>query len=238
VVKDYWISEKLDGIRARWNGSALMTRNGNIIHAPAWYVKKFPQRILDGELWLARNSFEKAASIVLRDTPSQDWQNIKFMLFDLPKHEGDFGQRYTELQVLTDAVASPYLQVVPQFKLANKSQLMHKLDELVALGAEGLMLHHQAAYYEDGRSANLLKLKKFQDAEARVIAHIAGKGKYTNILGSLLVELDNGLKFKIGSGFSDEQRAEPPPIGAVITFKYYGLTARGIPRFASFLRIK
>jgi DNA ligase-1 len=238
VVQDYWISEKLDGIRARWNGSALITRNANIIYAPAWFVKNLPPQTLDGELWLARNSFEKTASIVLRKTPTVDWKNIKFMLFDLPEHKGTFSQRLTELYYLTDSIASPNVQVIPQFKLANQSQLMSKLDDIVAQGAEGLMLHHKAAYYEDGRSEYLLKLKKYQDAEARVIAHLPGKGKYQNMLGSLRVELDSGIQFKIGSGFSDKQRQEPPPIGAIITFKYYGLTAKDIPRFASFLRIK
>ena len=244
VVKDYWISEKLDGIRGRWNGSALITRNGNIINAPTWFVKDFPQQTLDGELWLARNSFEKTTSIVLRKTPNEDWQNIKFMLFDLPEHKGTFSQRLAKLKILVDTVASPNLQVIPQFKLVNQSQLMHKLDELVAQGAEGLMLNHQAAYYQDGRSSSLLKLKKHQDAEAIVIAHIQGKGKYKSMMGSMLVELveldefENGLQFKIGSGFSDIQRQAPPSIGTIITFKYYGLTARGIPRFASFLRVK
>jgi DNA ligase-1 len=244
VVQDYWISEKLDGIRARWNGSALITRNANIIFAPAWFVKDFPPQTVDGELWLARNSFEKTASIVLRKTPHSDWQNITFMLFDLPENTGTFSQRLIEMQFVVDAIASPYLQMIPQFKLADQNQLMLKLDTLVAEGAEGLMLNHQAAYYQDGRSASLLKLKKHQDAEARVIAHNPGKGKYKNMMGSLLVELgefdklNNGLQFKIGSGFSDMQRRSPPSIGTIITFKYYGLTSRGIPRFASFLRIK
>lgn len=238
VVKDYWVSEKLDGIRARWNGTALITRNANIIHAPAWFVKNFPAQTLDGELWLARNCFEKTASIVLRKTPSEDWKHIKFMLFDLPNHTGTFTQRLTEMYYLADTIASPNVQVIPQFKLADHIQLMSKLDEIVAQGAEGLMLNHHKAYYQDGRSANLLKLKKHQDAEAKVIAHIPGKGKYQNMLGSLLVELHTGLQFKIGSGFSDQQRQEPPPIGATITFKYYGLTAKGIPRFASFMRNK
>jgi DNA ligase-1 len=238
VIQDYYVSEKLDGIRGRWNGSALITRSGNIINAPAWFIKNFPQQTMEGELWLARNSFAKTASIILRKTPNEDWRNIKFMLFDLPEHKGTFSQRLIELRLLVDVIASPYLQVIPQFKLANKSELMQKLDELVEQGAEGLMLNHHNAYYQDGRSASLLKLKKHQDAEARVIEHIPGKGKYKNMLGSLLVELDSGLQFKIGSGFSDLQRQEPPQINTVITFKYYGLTARGIPRFASFLRVK
>ena len=238
VVQDYYVSEKLDGIRGRWNGSALITRNGNIINAPAWFVKNFPHQTMEGELWLARNSFAKTASIILRKTPNEDWRNIKFMLFDLPEHKGTFSQRLSELQRLVNTVDNPHLQMISQFKLANKNELMRKLNELVEQGAEGLMLNHDDAYYQDGRSASLLKLKKYQDAEAKVTAHILGKGKYKNMLGSLLVELDNGLQFKIGTGFSDVQRHTPPEIDSVITFKYYGLTARGIPRFASFLRIK
>jgi DNA ligase-1 len=238
IVKDYYVSEKLDGIRGRWNGVELITRNGNIINAPDWFIKDFPQQTVDGELWLARNSFAKTASIILRNTPNKDWQNIKFMLFDMPEHKGTFSQRLSELRRLVDTIASPYLQLIPQFKLANKSELMRKLDDIVEQGAEGMMLNHHDAYYKDGRSASLLKLKKYQDAEARVIQHLLGKGKYKNMLGSLLVELDSGLQFRIGSGFSDLQRQNPPQINTIITFKYYGLTARGIPRFASFLRIK
>lgn len=238
VVKNYWISEKLDGIRARWNGSALVTRNANIIYAPDWFLKGFPTQALDGELWLAHNSFEKIVSIVLSKTPNNDWKNIKFMLFDLPEHNGTFSQRLTEMYYLADTIASSNVQVIPHFKLSNHRQLIKKLDEIVAQGSEGLMLHHQGAFYQDGRSAKLLKLKKHQDAEARVIAHLPGKGKYQNMLGSLRVELDSGKQFKIGSGFSDKQRKEPPAIGSIITFKYYGFTAKGIPRFASFLRVK
>ncbi|MEP0355998.1 DNA ligase [Paraglaciecola sp.] len=238
VVSEYWISEKLDGIRARWTGSELITRNGNRIHAPSWFVKGFGKQVLDGELWLARNSFEKTASIVLRDTPTNDWKHIKYMLFDLPQHKGDFTRRLNDLETIVVDSSSPFLFVIPHFKLNTKDQLMAKLDELVAQGAEGLMLHHQRANYQNGRSANLLKLKKHQDSEATVVAHLPGKGKYLGMLGAILVELDTGLQFKIGSGFSDLQRKTPPQVGATVTFKHYGYTAKGIPRFASFLRIR
>lgn len=237
-LKHYWVSEKLDGIRARWDGEKLLSRNGNIIHAPAWFIANLPKELLDGELWLARQSFEQTASIVLRDTPTEEWQKIRFMLFDLPAHSGPFSQRLEQLQQLVKLSKSEYLQLIPHFRVANETRLINKLDDLVAQGAEGLMLHHQDAVYQDGRSRFLLKLKKYQDAEAKVIAHLPGKGKYQYMMGALLVELESGLQFKIGTGFSDLQRQNPPPLGATITFKYYGLTARGIPRFASFLRIK
>lgn len=237
-VQEYWVSEKLDGIRARWDGTQLLSRAGNIIHAPAWFIEGFPSEPLDGELWLARQRFEQTASIVLRDTPGDEWQNIRFMLFDLPEYKANFTQRLTQIQHLVMQTNSPYLQSIPHFRISSKLELVDKLNELVAQGAEGLMLHHQDAHYQDGRSSSLMKLKKYQDAEARVIAHLPGKGKYHYMMGALLVELGSGLQFKIGTGFSDIQRQNPPPIGSYVTFKHYGFTARGVPRFASFLRIK
>src|SRR5690606_20770838 len=123
-------------------------------------------------------------------------------------------------------------------RLDNQQQLTDRLDKLVAEGSEGLMLHHQNAIYQNGRSNNLLKLKKYQDAEAMVIDQLPGKGKYSHMLGALLVELEDGTQFKIGTGFSVLQRQNPPPIGSVITFKYYGKTAKGLPRFASFRRVR
>ena len=115
---------------------------------------------------------------------------------------------------------------------------MHRLDEVVAAGGEGLMLHLGSSTYKNYRSDDLLKLKKHSDAEAVVIRHIDGKGKYKGLMGSVLVETDDGKQFKIGSGFSDAERRNPPAIGATITFKYFGFTNNGIPRFASFLRVR
>ena len=128
--------------------------------------------------------------------------------------------------------------MVSQFKVTDNIQLYMLLDKVVAQNGEGLMLHLATANYQIGRSKNLLKLKKHQDAEAKVIAHLAGKGKYTGMLGAIKVETPEGIVFKIGSGFSDQQRQHPPEIGSIITYKYIGKTQQGVPRFASFLRIK
>ena len=100
------------------------------------------------------------------------------------------------------------------------------------------MLHRDDAPYRGGRSADLLKLKPFEDAEALVVGHVPGKGKYLGMLGALVVEEQDGRRFRIGTGFSDAQRREPPPIGSQVTFKFHGRTDRGIPRFASFLRVR
>lgn len=100
------------------------------------------------------------------------------------------------------------------------------------------MLHKGSAFYLPGRSQNLLKVKRYQDAEARVIGYLPGKGKYRGMLGALLVESKDNIRFRLGTGFTDQQRQVPPALGAWVTYKFYGLTARGIPRFASFVRVR
>jgi len=116
--------------------------------------------------------------------------------------------------------------------------MRRKLEEIVRAGGEGLMLHRADALYVTGRSDNLLKLKPLEDAEARVIGYVPGRGKYRGRMGALQVETDDGKRFKIGTGFTDVVRANPPAIGTVITFTYRGLTKNGLPRFAAYLRIR
>lgn len=115
---------------------------------------------------------------------------------------------------------------------------MAQLDAAVGEGAEGLMLRLGSSQYRTGRSNDLLKVKQYSDDEAVVIRHLPGEGKYRGMMGSLLVELENGRRFRIGSGFSDAERLSPPEPGTTITFKYYGHTVTGLPRFASFLRVR
>ncbi|WP_440874725.1 DNA ligase [Thalassotalea sp. PLHSN55] len=235
-ISDYWISEKLDGIRGYWNGKQLLTRQGNTLHAPSWFIKNWPSTPLDGELWIARNRFEQVASCVLRKEPSNCWQDIRFMVFDLPSDKGTFTERIIAMKKLTRSKAAPYLSMVNQQKISNENDLYRYLDSVVADKGEGLMLHHKDAFYHIGRSKNIMKLKKHQDAEAKVIQHYDGKGKFQGMLGAILVETPQGMQFKIGSGFSNDVRKNPPKIGSTITYKYFGTTQRGIPKFASFVR--
>jgi len=238
-VKEYYVSEKLDGIRGYWNGSQLLSKQGNAFTAPEWFIKDFPNQPLDGELWIGRAQFEVISSIVrTQDNNNPDWKKIKFMIFDLPSSEQPFYKRVIEMQKIVEQSTNPYLKVIEQKKVANNKALQQLLDETVKLKGEGLMLHHQDALYQVKRNRDLMKLKKFEDAEATVIAHLPGKGKFKGMLGSILVETKAGIRFKIGSGFSDEERHTPPPIGSTITYKFTGKTSNNIPRFASFMRIR
>ncbi|MEG3753306.1 DNA ligase [Psychromonas arctica] len=238
-ISEYYISEKLDGIRAYWDGQQLLSKQGNVFTAPDWFIANFPRQAVDGELWIARQTFEQVSSIVrTQDNQNQRWQQVKFMIFDLPTNLQPFSKRVKAMQKLANTTNSPYFEMIPQQKLENSNALFKLLDEVVNAKGEGLMLHHQDALYQHIRSRDLMKLKRFEDAEATVVGHLSGKGKYQGMLGALLVETKDGIRFKIGTGFSDKERQNPPTIGKVITYRYTGKTRNNIPRFASFMRVR
>ena len=234
----YWVSEKLDGVRAFWNGRRLLSRGGNTFAAPAWFTADFPQLPLDGELWVGRGQFEETASIVSRHTPHDGWRQVSYMVFDLPEDPGTFDERLQNLRAAVAASPNQFLAVIPQYKLTDHKVLMERLDTVAAAGGEGLMLHRGDSRYRSGRSTDLLKLKKFDDAEGIVIAHNPGRGRLEGLMGSVTVQTGQGIIVKVGSGFSDEERRNPPPIGATITFRHQGFTTSGKPRFPVFWRIR
>ncbi|GIU43048.1 ATP-dependent DNA ligase [Shewanella sairae] len=237
-VSDYLISEKLDGVRGYWDGKNLYSRSGRIIAAPDWFVQHFPKYPLDGELWIKRGAFEQVSAII-RKTKATDteWSRVLFMVFDLPTETTPFASRYKKAENELTGV-SAYLQVIKQYSLTTTGVLDADLQAIIELGGEGLMLHKKTAFYQAGRSQDIVKLKPFYDAEAVVIAHNEGKGKFSGMLGALVVENQDGKVFKLGSGLSNEQRLNPPKVGSLVTYKYYGLTQKGTPRFASFLRVR
>jgi DNA ligase-1 len=236
-TSEYFVSEKLDGVRARWDGRRLISRGGNVFATPEWFTKDFPGNSLDGELWMGRGRYEETASIVRKQQPHEGWRNIRLMVFDLPEHGGTFDERVIEMNRLATEVASAYLGIIEQQSIATEEALKVQLQTVVAQGGEGLMLNRKTARYASGRSQDLLKLKPFDDAEATVIGYRPGKGKYTGHVGSLKVRTNQGIVFFIGTGLSDAQRRNPPPLQSQITFRYQGITKNGIPRFPVFLRI-
>ncbi|MCD9097453.1 DNA ligase [Luteimonas fraxinea] len=238
-VPAYFVSEKLDGVRARWDGRALWTRGGHRIATPPGFVQGWPDTPMDGELWIARNRFDVVSGIARSTRPDPAaWEAVRFMVFDLPAHPGPFAERVAAMRTLVAQTAHPQLRMVEQNRVASRAALDARLAQVVAAGGEGLMLHHADARYGVGRSNALLKLKPHDDAEARVLAHAPGKGKYTGMLGALVVEHHDGRQFRIGTGFTDAQRADPPPLGSWVTYRYNGLTSTGLPRFTRFLRIR
>lgn len=231
------VSEKYDGVRALWDGRQLRFRSGLPVAAPVGFLRRLPPVPLDGELWLGRGRFEALSGLVRRHNATDtDWQDLRYMVFDMPWAQGGFAARHALLQGLLQQHGDAAILAVDQTTEPDRAALLHRLDAVVQAGGEGLVLRRTDAPYAAGRSAAMLKLKPLQDAEAVVVSHLPGQGRLAGRLGALRVRDDAGRTFQIGSGFSDAQRAAPPAPGQRITYAYRGRTESGLPRFASFLR--
>ncbi|MEO5795954.1 MAG: DNA ligase [Rhodoferax sp.] len=236
ALEGYWVSEKLDGVRGYWDGTQLWTRGGQRVSPPAWFTAGWPSTALDGELWAGHGAFATAVSTVRQgDAGDAAWRQMRYQVFDLPGHSGPFDTRLTTLQQLA---LPAWVQPVAQSRVASDSALQALLRQTVQAGGEGLVLHRGDALLASPGKDDFLKLKPFDDAEARVVGHVAGRGKYAGMLGALQVETPNGLRFKLGTGFTDEQRRKPPAVGTWVTYRFRDMNPSGIPRFASFLRLR
>jgi DNA ligase-1 len=238
-VSRYLVSEKLDGVRAIWDGATLRFRSGREVRAPEWFVTGLPKRPLDGELWIGRGTFERLSGIVRKEVPDDaEWRQVRYMIFELPGAPGTFTERAEAIRQVVREANIPWLREIGQFPVVDRDSLQKKLKEVVKAGGEGLVLHRADAPYQTGRSDVLLKLKPWLDAEAEVVGRQPGRGKHAGVLGALRVRTPEGREFLLGTGFSDEQRRNPPPVGGTVTYRYHDLTAGGLPRFASFLRVR
>lgn len=242
-VTKYLASEKYDGVRAVWDGATLKFRSGRTVNAPKWFLDSLPKVSLDGELWIARGRFDEVSGIVRKEQPlDNEWRRVNYMIFELPQskeNEGaSFAERVKQIEAIVTKTNFSQLRAVMNFAVKDRTQLKRELDRVVKAGGEGLMLHLADAPYVTGRSDVLLKLKPLLDTEAKVIEHLPGRGKHAGKMGALLVETKEGIRFKLGTGFSDAVRANPPRVGSRVTYTYRDLTKKGKPRFAAFLRVR
>lgn len=233
----WWMSEKLDGLRAYWTGQRFLSRQGNQFDAPAWFTAGLPNMPLDGELWLERRSFQKTVSIVRRHDGGEQWRQIRFVVFDAPAVPAPFEERLHEIGKLV-LDNGHYFRTLPHIRCKSREHLMSELERINGLGGEGVMLREPGSLYEPGRSNTLLKVKTFHDAEATIIGLLPGTGRHKGRLGAVLVMLSDGTQFSVGSGFTDAQRDNPPTVGSVITFRYQELSTAGVPRFPTFVRVR
>ncbi len=230
-----WVmSEKLDGVRAYWDGKHLISRGGHIIHAPSWFTKNYPPFEIDGELWSRRGDFENIVSIVRDKTPSKEWRAIKHYIFEVPNASAGLFARLEKVK--------PYegntIKVIPQVKIQSRNHLKQFLAKTESLGGEGVVVRDPEAPYIAKRTNKALKVKTFLDKECKITAHNEGHGKFEGLLGSVTCILDNNVSFKIGSGFTLQERKNPPTVGSMVTFKYKEFTKYGKPRFPVFLRVR
>jgi len=237
-ITGWWMSEKLDGVRAFWNGSTFLSRLGNEFLAPEWFTAGLPNVPLDGELWLDRRKFQRAVSIVRRRDRSEHWRELRYVVFDLPEMTEPFEDRQRQLADLLQTRSPEFAQVHVQEPCRGGDHLRDELTRIEQLGGEGLMLRQPGSLYVAGRSTTLLKVKQFLDGEARVIEHVSGAGRHKGRLGALVCELADGRRFSVGTGFSDAERANPPQVGSLIHFRYQELSDGGVPRFPTYVGVR
>ena len=234
-VRGWAMSEKLDGVRAFWNTRQLLSRNGSAFAPPPDFTLDFPPFAVDGELYSGRGQFEQISAAVR--SSRGDWSKLKLHVFDVPEAKGNLYERLAVLQRWLDDHPQARIVCIPQRPVEDVAQVQTFLRQVEAGGGEGVMLRDPDAAYQGGRSDQLLKVKTLHDAECTVTAHHPGKGKYTGRLGAFSCRNEFG-EFRIGSGLSDAERSNPPPVGTVITYRYRGFTAKGVPRFPTYVRVR
>lgn len=253
----WWISEKLDGVRAWWDGRHLWSRNGQVWNAPPWFLHALPRDIvLDGELWIGRGLFEYASSICRagHGSTSDEWQKVKFMVFDAPDNASTepVEQRWDRLRVLfptahlgrTSSLEGGHVYMVEQVACDGREHLQSLVQQVLSVGGEGVMLRAPFSVYERRRSSSLYKWKPTLDAEARIVGYEDGQKGIAGFVGSFVCESYNDEyasethRFRVGSGLTDALRRHPPPIGTIIRYQYGGMGSQGLPRFPRYVGIR
>lgn len=259
-------SPKLDGIRAIVRDGVVYSRSNKPI--PNKYVQSLFSKLdaADGELVVgeptAHNVYTQTTSHVMSHD-KEDF-DVRFMVFDHVRFpEKRFSDRHNLLHY--DDIRHPRVKVHAQRVIGDLAALIAYEDACLELGYEGLILRDPHAPYKMGRSTvkegYLLKLKRFQDAEATVIgfeerlhngneattnelgrtkrsshrANKTGRGD----LGALVVEA-NGITFNIGTGFDDVERADiwnnqSDYLGRLVKFKFFPVGVKEAPRHPVFL---
>lgn len=245
-------SFKFDGMRFHYDPTKnkLLTRTNKEISAPPFILEELA-RIglpLDGEIFAGKGKFQKCISVARKKVPNEEeWREyLTLQVFDIIDTKHDFYHRYGQMKenIPED---HKFLQIVQQTVIKDRSyDLFGELDQAIANGEEGLILRKMTDVYSHSRSSGLLKVKKMYDAEATIKGFTNGTGKYKGQMGAIVCEDDDGIEFKIGSGFNDDQRAHPPfKIGDRVTFKYFEKTqgnkskkTSSSYRFPTFLRVR
>lgn len=235
-VSGWLMSEKLDGVRAYWDGKKLVSRGGNVFKTPAWFTKDFPPFEIDGELWSKRDNFDNISGIVRRQTPHSAWGELTYNIFEVPHQKGGLQKRLKVLEIYLKNNPNKYIKILEQISCIDKNHLAAFLKEIEAKGGEGVVIRDANTSYINKRSSKALKVKSFNTQECEIVGYNKGKGKYENSVGSLKCKLKNEKIINIGSGLSDELRDNPPKIGVMISFKHQGLTKYKKPRFPVFLK--
>ncbi|CAB9505463.1 DNA ligase [Seminavis robusta] len=241
-ASDYILSEKLDGVRAIWDGTQLLTRSGIAMDAPAYFIQGLPTNMsLDGELFAGRGveNFNLASGIIRSSNGGDKWRALAYVVFDAPSAPGGFEQR---LATANNAILGHQFAKIHQHAVCrDEEHLQQELARVKEMGGEGIMMRKKNSAYKFSRSVDLLKVKFFEDDEAIVVGVEGGKGKYEGHIGKLVCRFRNGTEFLAGTGLKDADRAQSSAywIGKVVTVQYQDLFEKtGKPRCPSIKGIR
>ena len=232
-INGWYIGEKLDGVRGRWDGDKILTRAGNEVFAPRWFLDQLPAGVpLDGELHVGRGQFQQVLSYVRKDTPiDAEWAQVSFNVFDL-LGPGGIESRF---RFAADSIDGSEVARMIEHQVCLDEGEMHRIfDEIVSEGGEGVVLRKPGSLYKGGKSNDILRYKERIFDEAVVEGYLAGGGKYEGMVGALLCRW-NGMLIRVGTGLTDADRNHPPEKGSPVTFAYKGLTQGGVPRESAYI---
>ena len=243
AIKGWRIEEKFDGVRARWHEGKFFSRSMKPFPVPEAICMEFMMQYgdlpLDGEFSIGRGRFQKTVSVV-RNSHSTllDWSQVEYNVFDYYAEDRAYEDRIEYLEGIF--INHPMVRITKALGYVKSLEDIHAAHRVMkANGGEGLILRNPEALYKLGRSWDLLKVKSFLDMEVLVVGHTEGEGKHDGRLGALVVtNPSNGTTFKVGTGFSDADRINPPQIGEWATIEFFEFTDDGIPRFPTFKGVR
>ena len=228
--RGWWLSEKIDGCRATFDGENFISRAGKVFPAPASMIAAMPKGVrLDGEIHGGIGTFQSTVGRIRRG----DWHGLRYAIFDVINEE-IFEARQAALKALS---LPAWCDVVTHTRCASEAHLDDYEAAIIDKGGEGVILRKPQSLYQHKRSGDFLKLKRSQSAEAVVVDHAKGQGKHTGRCGALIAEYQGKL-FKLGTGLSNDDRENPPKAGELVTFSFFELTAGGVPRFPVFVGVR
>ena len=210
TVEGWLASEKIDGIRALWNGSQFVSRNGVVFAVPDWFKAGMPDCLLDGEF------FAGSLGLTISATQAGRWQEVRFHAFDMPS-AAPFKDRVARLATMA---LPAHCEVVRHWSTDTVGAI-RKADEIAGAGGEGLVVRNPSAPYVTGRSSAALKIKPTRSAEM-IVHGFHGRGIIGDWCG-VTVKLNTGEKVELGDR---------------VTFAFIGVTDNGIPRCPSFIALR
>lgn len=231
-ITGWEIYEKIDGIRAIYKEGMLLSRYGNKFSAPEEFLEAIEEAFggwdgLDGEL-VSIKGFQHTTSVV-RDQTTKNimkfWKDIRYVVFDYKDIDPYIPFRDREVTLDSTYHDNKYIKLLwPLGKVKNSKSIPLASNKIAKKGGEGLILRNPGGLYITGRSRDLLKVKPFEDTEAKVVGYFDGEGRNEGRIGGLKCILDDGTEFECGTGLTDADRVAPPSVGSIITVRYMGRT--------------